>query len=73
MYTSSCSIIAPSLSALLSSAVIVGLGFDYMLKFGADEACIISAATGKEVCGKVIDDGEQGCVLSDREGWVCSA
>lgn len=51
----------------------MGLGFDYMLKFGADEACIISAATGKEVCGKVIDDGEQGCVLSDREGWVCSA
>ena len=58
---------------IAATAAIVGFGVDYMLKFGADEACIISAATGKEVCGKVIDDGEQGCVLSDREGWVCSA
>lgn len=58
---------------LAATAVILGLGFDYMLKFGADDACIISGATGEEVCGKLIDGGEQGCVLSDKEGWVCSA
>ena len=34
--------------------------------------CIISRAKGEEVCGKIIDRGEQGCVLTDDEGWVCA-
>lgn len=53
--------------------VIVGAFFDFALKYGAEEdVCIISGATDKEVCGRVIDHGETGCVLSDTEGWVCA-
>ena len=57
--------------ATVCLAVIVVLGFDYMLKFGTEEACIIAQADGKEACGRIIDQGESGCVLSDSRGWVC--
>ena len=56
----------------LPSTVVFGVAFDYALKFGADDGCIVSGATGEEVCGKIIDRGDQGCVLSDSEGWVCA-
>ena len=46
--------------------------FDFFLKYGSEEGCIISKATDKEVCGRIIDNGEQGCILSDTEGWVCA-
>ena len=55
----------------LSPTVIALLAFDFLLKFGAEEACIISQATGEEACGRIIDQGESGCVLSDTQGWVC--
>ena len=66
---------ASALVGFAGTAVVFGLAFDYMLKFGTemDDACIISGATGEEVCGRVIDGGEQGCVLSDSLGWVCAA
>merc|ERR1719174_1756000 len=57
---------------LAGSVVAFSFFFDFCLKYGADEGCVISRATGDEVCGYVIDRGEQGCVLSDSEGWVCS-
>ena len=57
--------------ATVCVAVIIVLGFDYMLKFGTEEACIIAQADGKEACGRIIDQGESGCVLSDSRGWVC--
>ena len=55
-------------------SAIVGIAFDFFLKYGADEACIISRSTGQEVCGHVIDrgEGEEYCVLSDKEGWICA-
>ena len=62
------------LSAVAGTVIafgLVGAGFDYMLKYGASEGCIISDFSGEEVCGKIIDRGEQGCVLSDELGWVC--
>lgn len=43
-----------------------------MLKFGAEEACIISPVTGKEICGVILDDAAEGCVLTDSEGWQCA-
>lgn len=66
---------ASAVLGLAGAALIFSVGFNFILKFGTepDDACIVSAATGKEVCGRVIDNGEQGCVLSDSEGWVCAA
>lgn len=46
--------------------------FDYMLKFGSEKACIISSTTGKPVCGYVLDASQEGCVLTDHEGWQCA-
>ena len=47
--------------------------FDFFLKFGTEEACIISGADGKEYCGNVIDNGlgDETCVLA-KEGWICA-
>ena len=46
--------------------------FDYMLKFGAEKACIISSTTGKKVCGYILDASQDGCVLTDHDGWQCA-
>jgi len=54
------------------TAVVFSKFMDFALRYGADEGCIISRAKGEEVCGKIIDRGEQGCVLTDDEGWVCA-
>lgn len=58
------------------AAVIATATFDFFLKYGAEEACIISDSSGKEVCGQLIYDkvnfGDQGCILDDQEGWVCA-
>jgi hypothetical protein len=51
---------------------IVSVSFDFFLKYGSEEGCIISRAYDKEVCGRIIDDGSQECVLSDTEGWICA-
>merc|ERR1719473_672156 len=63
--------VAMSADGLLSAglgfvitAAIFGVAFDYALKYGSDDGCIISGATGEEVCGKIIDRGDSGCVLS---------
>ena len=59
-------------SSALAPAAVVSAFFDYMLKFGADKACIISSTTGKEVCGYVLDESQEGCVLTDHDGWQCA-
>ena len=51
------------------------MAFDFFLKFGSEEACIISERSGKEVCGHLIYDqvnfGDQGCIFDNEDGWVC--
>ena len=57
-------------------AVVATQAFDFFLKFGSEEACIISDSSGKEFCGHMMYDqenfGDQGCILTDEEGWVCA-
>jgi len=58
---------------LVGTVAVASVFFDYMLKFGTEEACIISSTTGKEVCGHLIDGSEDGCVLTANDGWQCAA
>lgn len=63
-------------SAALAFGVTVGvakMGFDFLLKYGTEEACIIDYVYDKEVCGHIIDPENDHCVLSDTDGWVCAA
>jgi len=62
-------------SAALGLVMLLGVFFaffDYMLKFGAEKACIISSTTGKKVCGYILDASQDGCVLTDHDGWQCA-